>query len=99
MVRNWRSFLRMGVTQQQSRSVGKIPRDHSPERLRAARVAAGLSRADLAAAAGISPSHLAELENDTRNASAAALRRLAQALGCQTTDLMPETRVPAQVAQ
>lgn len=70
--------------------------DHDPARLRARRVAAGRQQADVAKAAGISAGYLCELERGTRNPSPPMLKRLAEALGCQITDLMPE-RVAAAV--
>ncbi|MDG4768862.1 helix-turn-helix transcriptional regulator [Solwaraspora sp. WMMD792] len=75
-----------------TRSRGRLPRDHSPEALRRHRVASGLSRPALAKAAGISPSHLAELENNTRNAGPRTLVALAEALGVPASDLMPPAR-------
>jgi ribosome-binding protein aMBF1 (putative translation factor) len=47
----------------------------------------GLSRADLARAAGIGAIQLAEIEDGTRIATPAALRRLAKALRAHVDDL------------
>ncbi|GAA2327369.1 helix-turn-helix transcriptional regulator [Dactylosporangium salmoneum] len=71
------------------RDKARSPLDHDPQRLRQRRVAAGLTQAKLAAAAEISASHLSEIEGGTRNPSPAVLVRLAEALHCQPTDLMP----------
>lgn len=73
----------------------KSPKRHksltySPERLRWWRTRRQLSGRDLAAKAGISKSHVSNLENGRTQASADVLARLAAALECDDiTDLMP----------
>lgn len=81
--------LRMPNTSRRPRG-GRNPTDHDPTRLRTRRVALGLSQTEVAAAAELSSGHLSELEGGTRNPSPATLARLALALDCDTTDLMPE---------
>ena len=56
--------------------------------IRAWREHRGLGRSDLAQAAGIAASELAELEDGTRTATPAALRGLANALRAHRDDLM-----------
>jgi transcriptional regulator with XRE-family HTH domain len=71
------------------RMSARDPLDHDPTRLRRRRVELGKSQAQVAHAVGISPSYMSELESGTRNPSPAVLGRLAEALLCATTDLMP----------
>lgn len=61
-----------------------------PDRLRELREARGLSRGELARAAGTSESAVAMLERGERSPSLELAGRLADALGCGTDDL----RVP-----
>jgi len=56
-------------------------------RLRERRLAAGLKQADLAAAAGVSPSYLNLIEHNRRNVTPAVLARLAAALGVEPAAL------------
>lgn len=58
------------------------------ERVRAARSGRSQSRAELAAAAGLSVRYLAELEGGSGNISVARLRRVAEALGMRTSELL-----------
>lgn len=70
--------------------------NQDPVRLRRRRVAAGLSQVELADATECSFSYISQLENGKYSASATILARLAKALGCEITDLMP--REPNEVA-
>jgi transcriptional regulator with XRE-family HTH domain len=58
-----------------------------PPALRAAMKGAGLTQAALARALGISPSHMCEIANGTRNAKPARLRKIARLLGCDPRTL------------
>jgi transcriptional regulator with XRE-family HTH domain len=60
-----------------------------PQRLRRRRIEAGLNQAELAKAAGISPSHMSVLERGLRGASPRVLRRFANTLNCEVEDLRP----------
>lgn len=60
------------------------------ERVRQLRARRGLSRRALAADAGISERHLANLETGLGNASVMLLRQLAEALGCSIAELVGE---------
>jgi transcriptional regulator with XRE-family HTH domain len=63
---------------------------HAPQRLKYRRVAAGLSITELATLAGYSKGHLSMLEDGKHHsASATCLKKLAEVLGCEITDLMP----------
>jgi transcriptional regulator with XRE-family HTH domain len=66
------------------------PVNQDPAKLKRRRIAAVLSVTELAALAGVSKGHLSELERRTRSASPAVLSRLAVALGCEITDLLPD---------
>jgi transcriptional regulator with XRE-family HTH domain len=67
----------------------KRPQPTIGERIRAARLAAGLSQLDLAAKCGIGQPTLSSLENDRyRTATLGTLRRLAEAIGCELADLV-----------
>lgn len=57
-------------------------------KLKAAREARGLSLAALAAAAGVSPSYLSEVEHGRKSPSLLVLRRLAAALNLEPADLV-----------
>ena len=72
--------------------------DHDPAKLRRRRVELGLAQKDVARAAGTVAGHLSELERGTRNPSPPLLKRIADALGCQPRDLMPDRSVTADVA-
>lgn len=69
-----------------------------PQRLRRRRIEAGLNQGELAAKAGISVSYMSCLALGTRNASPRVLKRLAKALNCEVSDLMPpdETRTDTE---
>ena len=61
-----------------------------PAKLRRMRIEAGLNQADLADLAKVDPSHVSLLEKGKRGTTARTLGRFAAALGCKTTDLMPD---------
>jgi transcriptional regulator with XRE-family HTH domain len=74
----------------------RTPLNQDPKRLRRRRVTARLTITELAAKAGCSVSYLWQLENGDYSASPRLLGVLADALGCEITDLMPpETAEPA----
>ena len=73
-----------------ARTAPARPLSHDPARLRRRRIAAALTLAELAERAGTSKSNLSELENGFHGPTPGLLGRLAAALGCQTTDLMPD---------
>ena len=60
------------------------------ERVRTLRAQRGLTRKALAASAGVSERHLANLEGGEGNASVLFLRQLATALDCELDELLPE---------
>ena len=60
----------------------KDPLDHIPEALAWAREQAGLTRAALARAIGVSAGLISEYEKGTRNAGPARIKQLAGALNC-----------------
>ncbi|MEV1245184.1 helix-turn-helix transcriptional regulator [Nonomuraea sp. NPDC049750] len=66
------------------------PLDHDPKRIRRRRVAAGLESQELARRVGITKSAMSKIERGRNNASPGVLERIAEALGCRTTDLMPD---------
>ena len=70
------------------RKPGK-PLNQDPARVRRLRIRAGLSLTALAEAAGTSKGHLSEIESRSRSASPQMLAKLALALGCEISDLMP----------
>lgn len=64
------------------RSKAKHPSDHEPEAVAYARQQAGFTKAELARRLGISPALLSMIENGTRNAGHALMRRMAAELNC-----------------
>lgn len=60
------------------------------ERLRALRVARGLSQEDLAAAAGLHRTHISLIERNKRSVRLETVQRLAVALGVQPSELIPD---------
>lgn len=60
----------------------KNPLDHEPEAVTYAREKAGLTRAALAEACGVSAGLISEIERGTRNATPEMLLKLATALNC-----------------
>lgn len=75
------------MTNTTRRAGARNPLDHDPSALRDRRVEAGLTQAQVAAAAHISAGHLSELEGGTRNPSPPVLKRLAIALGCEVAEI------------
>jgi transcriptional regulator with XRE-family HTH domain len=74
-----------------ARCVGKgelTPHEALGRAIRVAREERGLRRADLAEEAGISYTHLAEIENGKKNPSPSALRAVAAALEVRPFELM-----------
>jgi transcriptional regulator with XRE-family HTH domain len=61
-----------------------------PDKLRLRRILARMSPPVLARRAGIHPSHLRFLESGKRGTTPETLGVLADALGCDITDLMPD---------
>lgn len=70
-----------------------------PKRLRLLRIAAGLRGIDLAARTGYTKQHISGLEKGDSSASPECLVALAEALGCQVTDLMPKLPAPISAQQ
>jgi transcriptional regulator with XRE-family HTH domain len=68
------------------------------ELLRVLRERSGMSKAELAERAGISPSLVTRLENGERRATPAVMKRLAEALAVSTVTLMAAEPAPAEVA-
>ena len=64
------------------RNPPKDPLDHEPEAVTYARVQAGLTKTQLAAACRVSVSLISEIEAGTRNATPAMIIKLAKALNC-----------------
>jgi transcriptional regulator with XRE-family HTH domain len=64
------------------RNPPKDPLDHEPAAVTYARVQAGLTKTQLAAACEVSLSLISEIESGTRNATPAMIIKLAEALGC-----------------
>ncbi|WP_405930356.1 helix-turn-helix domain-containing protein [Streptomyces sp. NBC_00827] len=78
-------------------------RNQDPARVRRKRIEAGLSQIALAAMAELSPAHMSSIERrgrSGRGASPKVLARLADALGCEISELMPPepTTVSASTA-
>lgn len=63
---------------------------HDPRKLSRKRKEARLSQRALAAATGCSNGHISMLEDGKHGASPAMLGRIADVLGCDITDLMPD---------
>ena len=61
-----------------------------PDKLRLKRIRARMSPAALAERAGLHPSHVRFLENGKRGTTPETLGILADALGCDIDDLMPD---------
>jgi len=59
-------------------------------RVRARRKAAGLSQEELAERAGLHRTYVGGVERGERNTSLLAIERIAQALGCSMSNLMPD---------
>ena len=61
-----------------------------PDKLRLKRIRARMSRPALARRAGLHPSHLGLLERGKRGTTPETLGVLADVLGCDIADLMPD---------
>lgn len=78
----------------------KIPIEHEPivgvfaARLREVRLSRGLTQADLANRAVVTPTYIAKLEGATVAPGIDLVARLATALGTSIADLLPEEGVP-----
>ncbi len=59
------------------------------ERVRAKRTAAGLSQEELGARANIHRTYIGALERGEKSVTVATLAKVARALGCKLTDLVP----------
>ena len=66
-----------------------------PAKLRRRRIEAGLNQGDLAEKARLHQTHICLLEKGLRGTTPKTLGNLAAALGCKTTDLMPDEQVAA----
>lgn len=66
-----------------------------PDKLRLKRIRARMSRPALAERAGLHPSHLGLLERGKRGTTPETLGVLADVLGCDIADLMPDKQVAA----
>lgn len=64
--------------------------DHDPAKLRRLRFAAGLTLTELSGRSGVDLGSLSRYENGKRNPSPRSLARLAEAIGCEPIDLMPD---------
>lgn len=64
---------------------------HAPNRIRELREAKGLTQADLAQLANVTPSALNKLEKGSRGLDQEWMRRLARILDCEPADLLPDT--------
>lgn len=67
---------------QPTRKRPKDPLDHEPEAVRYARSQSGLTAQQVADRCGVSKSLIVEIENGTRNATPAMIKKLAEALNC-----------------
>ena len=63
-----------------------------PGKLRRKRIVGGLDQADLAERTGLHQTHISLLERGKRGTTAKTLGILADALGCDITDLMPDEK-------
>lgn len=71
--------------------------NEDPREIRRRRIEAGLSQTDLALKAGVSKSHVSDVENGRAGFSPKNLKALATALGCTIRDLLlpaPEEQAP-----
>ena len=59
------------------------------------RTKAGLDQNELARRANLSPQQMSAIERGTRGTSVGGLHRIAAALSCQATDLMPDKLLAA----
>ncbi len=65
--------------------------DHVGRRIRELRKSAGMKREDLAAAAGLTESHISRLENAEHSATHMTLTKIAKALGVEVGEIDPST--------
>ena len=72
------------------RPEGDKPLTQDRSRLRRRRIAAGLGMRDLSELAGVSYPTISDLEHGHHSARAKTLSKLASALGCKISDLMPD---------
>jgi len=61
-----------------------------PVKLRRRRLEQGLTLTAAAKAAAITKGHLSQIEHGRRGGSVPVIHRIARALGCTVTDLMPD---------
>jgi transcriptional regulator with XRE-family HTH domain len=73
-------------------------RNQDPGRVRRKRIEAGLNRTTLAHNAGISKSHMSQIEKGATGASPRVLKKIADVLGCEIADLMPPEPTAAESA-
>ena len=69
------------------------PTLQDPLKLKVKRITAGLNQADLAREAGVHQTHISYLErrdHRTKSATPKTLKKIADALGCDITDLLSE---------
>jgi transcriptional regulator with XRE-family HTH domain len=78
--------------------LSKRPRTPLGQRLRAHRIARGLSRQALAERAGVGPAGITQMERGARQPRPRAMRKLAQALGVEAEELLPGRKGGAGVA-
>jgi transcriptional regulator with XRE-family HTH domain len=90
---------------ERKRSRAKWPLDHAPEAVTQARLAAGLSKTQLADGVRVSLSLISEIEKGTRNAGPALIDTMAGVLGCPPDQLkrregqQPATRLAVVCVQ
>ena len=77
----------------------KDPLDHEPEAVTWAREQAGLTRAQVAEALGVSAGLISEIEKGTRNATPARIRQLAAVFNCPKVVLERKKYAPGAEAE
>lgn len=73
--------------------------NEDPRAFRRRRIEAGLSQTDLAEQAGVSKSHVSDVENGRAGFSPKNLKAIAEVLGCKIPDLLlpdDDTATPAK---
>jgi transcriptional regulator with XRE-family HTH domain len=82
-----------------SEGANRVKRDgeltQDPRRMKRRRLMARLSFREAAAKAGISCGHISDLEKGHKSAGVDALRKLADAYGCEVADFLPPERAVA----
>ncbi len=63
--------------------------NQDPERLRQRRIEAGLTQTALAKRAGVTKSHVSQVEGGKAGFGPVRIARIASALGCEIADLLP----------